>query len=112
MQVNFYGTYRLITGQKTIEFIKLQEDTVLGLLHALVVKFPTLKHEILDENGNLYPYIPLYINGRNPRLLENGVHTVLNPQDVLSLFSPISSGHINVEDVKKLLREEESSKEV
>ena len=80
MQVDFYGTYRLIAGQKTVEITKPQEDSVIGLLHTLVDKFPTLKHEILDENGNLFPYIPVYINGRNPRLLENGVHTVLNSE--------------------------------
>lgn len=108
MQVDLYGTFRLIAGKKTVEIKKPQEETVISLLHVLVVKFPALKHEILDENGNLLPFIPLYINGRNPRLLENGVYTLLSEKDVLSLFSPISSGTINVEGVQRLLQEDQS----
>jgi MoaD family protein len=103
MQVDFYGTYRLITGNKTIKFDISAGDTLLDLLHAVAEKFPALHKEIFDERGALFPYIPLYINGRNPRLLEKGINTALVPTDVISLFSPISSGHINVEDANRLL---------
>lgn len=102
MQVNFYGIYRLIIGQKTIEF-NFTNNTILDLLQTLTIKFPSLQNEIFDEHGNLHPYIPLFINGRNPRLLEAGVNTIIKPADVLSIFSPISSGRINVEDVKQSL---------
>jgi len=103
MKVNFYGTYRLITGEKTIYFPVLPGSTLLDLLHAVTIQFPELKHEMLDESGNLYPYIPLFINGRNPRLLENGIFTAVTPEAVLSIFSPISSGRINVEEVNQTL---------
>lgn len=103
MQVNFYGVYRLIAGEKTIEFNIAQNSTLLDLLHAVTDTFPSLQKEIFDEHGNLFPYIPLFINGRNPRLLEAGVNTILKPEDVLSIFSPISSGRINVEDVNQSL---------
>ena len=103
LQVNFYGTYRLITGGKTIEFSITQGDTLLDLLRAVATNFPSLRDELFNESGNLYPYIPLFINGRNPRLLEDGVNTVIKPQDVLSIFSPISSGRINVEDINQSL---------
>jgi molybdopterin converting factor small subunit len=101
MRVNFYGTYRLITGGKTIEIPMLPGETLLDLLIAVAEKFPLLKDKIFDPPGNLYPYIPLYINGRNPRLLVDGVRTVIKPEDVISIFSPISSGRINVEDINK-----------
>jgi len=60
-------------------------------------RFPALMNELFDERGELYPYIPLYVNGRNPRLLEHGLDSPLQADDVLSLFSPISSGRMNVE---------------
>ena len=101
MQVNFYGIYRLITGGKTIEFNLTQNSTLLDLLKAVTTRFPTLRNEILDECGTLFPYIPLFINGRNPRLLEAGIHTVIRSQDVVSIFSPISSGRINVEEINQ-----------
>lgn len=106
MEVNFYGTYRLITGEKTIEFLTGQGSTLLDLLHAVSTKFPALLDEIFDDHGNLYPYIPLFINGRNPRLLEDGINIVVKPKDVLSIFSPISSGRINVEDANQSLSNE------
>jgi molybdopterin converting factor small subunit len=103
MQVDFFGIYRLIAGGKTIEFSITQNGTLLDLLQTVTTQFPSLRNEIFDERGNLFPYIPLFINGRNPRLLEDGVNTVIKPQDVLSIFSPISSGRLNVEDVNQSL---------
>ena len=103
MRVDFYGTYRLITTQKTIDFPLNPGVTLLSLLHSVVCQFPALRDEIFDGRGNIYPYIPLYLNGRNPRLLQGGFDTALTTQDVLSIFSPISSGRINVEDANHRL---------
>jgi molybdopterin synthase sulfur carrier subunit len=97
MRVTFYGIYRLVTGLKTVEFELEPAETLRSLLQAVIVRFPALKVELFDGNGNLYASIPLYLNGRNPRLLEGGLDTEMHAEDVLSLFSPISSGRINVE---------------
>jgi MoaD family protein len=103
MQVNFYGTYRLITGAKLCEMETFLGDTIRDLLQAVTARYPALRNELFDEHGNLYPYIPLYINGRNPRLLAGGLDTLIKPEDVLSIFSPISSGRINVEAANQAL---------
>jgi len=103
MKVDFYGIYRRLVGGKTIECNTTPDSTLLDLLNAVTLKFPALRYELFDECGNLFPYIPLFINGRNPRLLELGVNTVIEPRDVLSIFSPISIGRINVEDVNQSL---------
>lgn len=97
MDVNFYGTYRQITGIKQVEFNLPTQSTLRELLALVIQTYPALEHEILDPEGNLFPYIPIYINGRNPRL-NQGMDAVLHSSDVVSLFSPVSSGHINVED--------------
>jgi len=99
MRVNFYGAFRAIAGAKTFEFNIGPGDTLLHLLHAMMQKFPALRDEIFDEDGRLYPSIPLFLNGRNPRLLQGGVNTPIHQQDVLSVFTPVSSGRINVEQV-------------
>ena len=64
MQVNFYGTYRLIAGCKTVEFNIDRGSTVRQLIDAIVTRFPPLHSELLDTYGNLHPDVPLYINGR------------------------------------------------
>lgn len=104
MIVNFYGTYRLITEHKSVEFDIHPEGTLADLLSAIKTRYPSLGDQIMDDNGDLYPSIPIYINGRNPRLLVDGLQTRLKSTDIVSLFSPISSGHINVEEAERLLR--------
>ena len=101
MRVAFYGIYRPIVGAKSIEV----DDglTVRQVLEAIVTRYPPLRFELLDERGELYPWIPLYVNGRNPRLWAEGLDRPIGAADVLSIFSPIASGKINVEDTKKIV---------
>ena len=97
MRVEFYGIYRTMAEGKSLEFDSCEGSTVRDILKNIGGRFPALMNELFDERGELYPYIPLYVNGRNPRLLEHGLDSPLQADDVLSLFSPISSGRMNVE---------------
>lgn len=103
IKVDFYGIYRQIAGGKTIEFNLSSGGTLLDLLNVAAAQFPPLRNEIFDGRGNLFASIPLFLNGRNPRLLQDGVFTIIQPGDVLSIFSPIASGAINVENVNQTL---------
>ncbi len=97
-RVDFYGIYRPIVGAKSIE---LESGlTIRQVLSIIVARFPALRDELLDRNGELYPWIPLYLNGRNPRLWAAGLDRLIEAADVLSIFSPIASGKINVEETK------------
>jgi molybdopterin converting factor small subunit len=99
-RVDFYGIYRPIVGANSIEV----DDglTVRQTLALIVARFPPLRDELLDRAGELYPWIPLYLNGRNPRLWADGLDRSIGAADVLSIFSPISSGKINVEEANQL----------
>jgi molybdopterin synthase sulfur carrier subunit len=101
VRVDFYGIYRPIVGTKSIEF----EDglSVRQVLEAVVTRYPPLRVELLDEHGELYPWVPVFVNGRNPRLWADGLQRPLGAADVLGIFSPIASGKINVEDIKKIM---------
>jgi molybdopterin converting factor small subunit len=98
-RVDFYGVYRPIVGAKSIAV----DDglTVRQALALIVTRFPALGDELLDRAGQLCPWIPLYVNGRNPRLWADGLDQPIGTGDVLSIFSPIASGKINVEDSRK-----------
>jgi molybdopterin synthase sulfur carrier subunit len=100
VRVDFYGIYRPIVGAKSIAV----EDglTVRQVVEVVVARFPALREELLDRDGQLYPWIPLYLNGRNPRLWADGLDRPVGAADVLSVFSPISSGKINVEEANQL----------
>jgi molybdopterin converting factor small subunit len=98
-RVDFYGIYRPIVGAKSIEV----DDglTVRQALTLVVTRFPALQEELLDRDGQLYPWIPLFVNGRNPRLWADGLDRPIGEADVLSIFSPIASGKINVEEANQ-----------
>ena len=97
MRVEFFGTYRTLAGGKNLELESCDGLTVRDILGVVARRVPALQAELFNERGELYPYIPVYLNGRNPRLLENGLDSTLCADDKLSLFSPISSGRLNVE---------------
>ena len=101
MRVDFYGIYRPLVGTKSLEF----EDglSVRQVLETIVARYPPLRIELLDTRGELYPWVPVFVNGRNPRLWTDGLDRPLGTADVLSIFSPIASGKINVEDIKKIM---------
>jgi molybdopterin synthase sulfur carrier subunit len=104
MRVDFYGIYRPIVGSKSIEL----EDSlsVRQVLEIIVTRYPPLRVELLDAQGTLYPWVPVYVNGRNPRLWADGLDRPVAAGDVLSIFSPIASGKINVEDAKKTMTQQ------
>ena len=104
VRVDFYGIYRPMVGASSIEI----DDglSVRQMLAIIVARYPSLRDELLDRDGQLYPWIPLYLNGRNPRLWADGLDRPIGPEDVLSIFSPIASGKINVEKANQILGDE------
>ncbi|MEW5938073.1 MAG: ubiquitin-like small modifier protein 1 [Chloroflexota bacterium] len=97
MQVRFYANMRAIVGQETFNVDILDEGTTLRALFArLAERFPQLHSHLFDAQDNLRQDVPIFVNGRNPRL-DGAMDASLRPGDVISLFSPISSGKMNVE---------------
>jgi molybdopterin converting factor small subunit len=88
---------RVITGTASLEINHANARTLLELLFRLLELFPGLHQKLLDEQGHLYQDLPIFVNGRNPRLTNAGINSPLEPDDVVTLFSPISSGRMNVE---------------
>ena len=61
MRVEFYGVYRTIAGNKTIEIESAHGMTVREALQMICARYPALSDELFNENGDVYPYIPLYV---------------------------------------------------
>ena len=92
MKVNFYATLRGVVGQKTVEFELPEGATVQNLLAEMIRRFPALKHELQNENGELYSHVHIFVNSRDAPFLENGMDTELKDQDVIGVFPAVGGG--------------------
>ena len=101
MQMRFYANMRTVIGASSLEVDVMDLDTLRKLVAFLVAKYPDAKFHLLDEQGNLRPDVPVYVDGRNPRLLKDGIDTLLQADSVVSFFSPIASGKMNVEVLRE-----------
>ena len=102
MQVRFYANMRTIVGQEFFEIADLDgAKTLRRLLNILIKNFPNIQKYLFNSTDDLLPDVPIFVNGRNPRLEKLGVDMLLGTDDVISMFSPISSGKMNVEVMRE-----------
>jgi hypothetical protein len=101
MQLRFYANMRTVIGMPSLEISDGSVDTFRKLLNVLVSRFPDAAFHLLDEHGELRQDVPVYVDGRNPRLLKDGIESSLRPESIVSFFSPIASGKINVEVLRE-----------
>lgn len=92
MQVSFYATLRQIVGKKTVHFDLPDGATIGELIQLFVAHYPGLKRELLDEHGNLYGHVHVFVNGRDVPYLEKRQDTVLKKDDVISVFPAVGGG--------------------
>lgn len=101
MQLRFYANMRTVIGTSLLEVNDRGVDTFRKLVSFLTDLYPDAAFHLLDENRELRKDVPVYVDGRNPRLLKDGVDAPLLPDAVVSFFSPISSGRMNVEVLRE-----------
>lgn len=97
MKIRFYANLRKIPENATLEISDPNIRTLHELFERLVELYPEFPPHLFDEHGGFRSDVPLFVNGRNPRLTDTGFNVTLEPEDEISLFSPISSGKMNVE---------------
>lgn len=92
MKVNFYATLRQIVGQKSVDINLESGSSVQNLLDKILELYPPLRRELLDEQGQLYPHVHIFVNGRDAPYLDKGMQTVLQPEDKLDIFPAVGGG--------------------
>jgi len=92
MKVNFYATLRDIAGGKTVEIPIDHGVTAREVLDAIVTKFPSMKKELLQENGRMYGHVHFFVNGRDIQFTEDDFETRIMPDDVINAFPAVGGG--------------------
>ncbi len=92
MKVNFYATLRPIVGQKTIEVDVSKGVTAIELINQVVEDYPAMGPELLDEDGNFYSHMKMFINGREVVYMDGEFDYVLQRGDKVDIFPPVGGG--------------------
>ncbi len=101
MHAKFYANMRTVVGISSLHVDDVGVDTFRKLVNFIVERFPESKPHLLDANNDLRQDVPVYVDGRNPRLQSIGLDAPLKPDSIVSFFSPISSGRMNVEILRE-----------
>ena len=92
MIVNYYATLRQVVGSRQVDFVLPQGGTLRQLVEEMIKRYPGLKKEILDPQGNLYGHIHIFVNGRDNTFLDGSLNSILEPDDTISIFPPVGGG--------------------
>jgi molybdopterin synthase sulfur carrier subunit len=93
MKITFrtFAIFREIIGTMETVLILPPKETIGGLLENLCKTHHRLRAHLFDAAGQIKPYILILKNGRNVTSLQQ-LDTVIDEDDVISLFPPIAGG--------------------
>jgi molybdopterin synthase sulfur carrier subunit len=92
MNVNFYATLRQVVGAKSVDFDLAAGATITQLLEEMFRRYPALRHELVNEQGQLYQHVHIFVNGRDVSFLERGMETPLSEHDSIGVFPAVGGG--------------------
>ncbi len=71
--------------------VTVQASTVAAAMQALVAQYPALKPHLYNGDGQLRPFVNLFLNRKNIRDLQ-GLETPLDEKDELMIIPSIAGG--------------------
>ena len=92
MKVNFFATLRQVTGQKSVEFDLPDYVTAQQVLDAVIERYPAMRRDLLDENGQLHRHCHMFINGRGVTYLLDQMDSPVQAGDVVNFFPAVGGG--------------------
>lgn len=91
MNVRVYATLRPIVGGKEAQLTTGTGDTFRQMLEEMITRWPELKREFFDSNGELRSNIHIFLNGRDVRYL-GGLDTTIPENADVCIFPPVGGG--------------------
>lgn len=91
MQVKVYATLRPIVGGALAPVQTAPGQTVRELVEEMLTRWPDLRPEMVDEQGELLPRIQIFVNGRSIAF-GDGLATVIPLDANIAIFPPVGGG--------------------
>lgn len=91
MQVKVYATLRPIIGGAVVPATTAPGQTVRELVDEMVTRWPDLRPEMVDDQGDLLQRIHIFVNGRNIAF-GAGLATVIPAGANIAIFPPVGGG--------------------
>ena len=91
VKIKLFANLRETAGVSEIEF---KGENIQDILESLLNKYPLMQDLIFNNVGDkkeIRTYINILVNGNNIQHLE-GLNTVLNEDDEVAIFPPVSGG--------------------
>ncbi len=92
MRVDFYATLRQIVGTKSVDFPLPDGSTIGHLLEEVFIRYPAMRSELLDDEGQLHGHVHVLVNGRDVPYLENTLNSLIHISDTISIFPAVGGG--------------------
>jgi len=77
-----------VGGAKSLE---LDGDSIRAVVDGLVAKHPSLRSQLLNEEGELNRFVNVYVNGQDVRYMA-GLDTPVAPTDEVRLLPAMAGG--------------------
>ncbi len=92
MKVKIPTAFRVHTdGERDFEFATGDDTTVGDLFSAIVDRYPNLREQLLDDDGELLSFVNVFVNSENTRDLD-GNQTRLQERDEVFLVPAMAGG--------------------
>ncbi|HJO08138.1 MAG TPA: ubiquitin-like small modifier protein 1 [Chloroflexota bacterium] len=91
LAVRLFATLREPGGGREVEIELGEPASARAVLERVFAERPALRPLVLDEDGEIQPYVNVFVNGRSVVDMD-GLETVVNPEDRMAIFPPVAGG--------------------
>ena len=91
MRVKVFATLRPIVGGADVPTDIQPGQSIGALIDEMITRWPDLRPEMVDDQGNLLNRVHVLVNGRSVRFLQ-GRNTIIPEGANITIFPPVGGG--------------------
>lgn len=92
IKVNLLAAYRLIADTKEMVLGVPEGETINGVVARVLKLYPVLRQHWIDDHGELYVHLHIYLNKDDVNTLPLKLETPVNENDEIDFIPPVVGG--------------------